>query len=129
MTRNLLIIEDDPGLKSFFEKVLGHRGYGLTIVDTIADIDSAVENKVYDYIFCDIELGEHNNMDFITYAGEQSLPIIVISANEEYIKQCLSVGVLAFVVKPILALDLLELAEGNFNLKNTRIYLPAGGRP
>ncbi len=125
MKKHLLIIEDDIGLQSFYEKVLDFSGFELTMVETRGEIDLAIQNGSYDLIFCDIELGNENVIDFITDACEQSLPIIVVSANDEYLHHCLRLGVRAFIIKPLLVQDLLLLARGDHNIESSNVYFPS----
>ena len=114
LNKQLLIIEDDRGLQSFYQKIFDHVGYDLTIVETLNDASMAINDPDYDYIICDIELGRHNMLEFIDSCGDLKSSIVVISANEMYAKDCLDMGVRAFIRKPVLANELLQLAQNDF---------------
>lgn len=112
--KQLLIIEDDRGLQSFYQKIFDHAGYDLTIVETPDDAVEAIDSSNYDYIICDIELGRHNMLEFIDGCGDLKEFLVVISANEMYARECKNMGVRAFIRKPILANELLQLAQNDF---------------
>lgn len=114
LRKQLLIIEDDRGLQSFYQKIFDHAGYDLTIVETLNDASIAINNPDYDYIICDVELGRDNLLDFIDSCGDLKSVMVVISANELYARECLNMGVRAFIRKPVLANELLQLAENDF---------------
>lgn len=125
MNKQVLVVEDNVSLQSFFQKIFEHMGYSLTIVQTLEEIEEATRDTVYDCIFSDIELGNTNTLEFISTICEKNLPIIVISANEQYRDYCLEMGVIAFALKPILTNDLLQLASGNYEIDNPNIYFPS----
>jgi CheY-like chemotaxis protein len=108
MSFKVLIVDDDHInrrlLISFLRKTL----YKIEIIESVDGEDALQEckkNPDIQLILLDVEMPNMNGSNFlIHYSKDTSLPdipIIAVSSNDLRIKEILSLGAYAFIVKPV----------------------------
>jgi len=109
---NILIVEDDPLTQTLLEKSMKRWKYNFDMaVNGIEAVAYAKKNKgKYNFCLMDIELPEMNGIEATKIIREEVgyFPIVALSANDAYKKQCFEVGMDAFFEKPCAPSVLLE---------------------
>jgi DNA-binding NtrC family response regulator len=116
-------MEDDTALRSLFRQVLSHNNCEVSTTATRIDALHHIHNKNFDYLLFDIEVEDGNAMDLIAECCEQGQNVIVITANEQYLRQCKELGVMAFIRKPITASDLVKLIYNRDAVDLPHVYI------
>ena len=123
MSKNILIMEDDAALRRFFKQVLSHSNCEVTTASTRVDALHQIHNGNFDYLLFDIEVEDGNSLDLIQECCDAGKDVIIITANEQYLADCKSMGVLAFIRKPIAASDLIKLVNNIDDLDLPHMYV------
>lgn len=123
MPKQVLIMEDDAALRTFFRQVLTHNDCTVATTATRIDALHYLMNDSFDYLLFDIEVEDGNALDLIGECCDKGLNVIVITSNEQYLAQCKRMGVLAFIRKPIAASDLIKLIYNIDDLDLPHMYI------
>lgn len=107
----ILIVEDDVRLRQLFSNVLTHQGYDVLQAATCSETRVYMEANEFDLLVCDVELEDCIALNMIQDCVNQNHPVVVISANDDYITPCREMGVNAFVRKPITVNDFIALVH------------------
>lgn len=112
---NVLVIEDDPSVRTLVKAVLEKNEYSVDIADTAeSGEEHAVENS-YDIIILDLGLPDGDGFDLAKDVRDQEIttPILVLSAEQETdVKiKCLRAGVDDYLTKPFNTEELLARIE------------------
>ncbi len=98
---HLLILEDDPDIATLLRMLLAERGYAADIAYTAEQATHMLNSKSYDAMTLDMTLSGQSGIDFFRELRRQErfkyLPVIVVSASADQIKQELSGEALAIV--------------------------------
>lgn len=97
----MLILEDDPDVATLLRMLLEERGYAADIACTVEQATHMLNSKSYDAMTLDMTLSGQSGIDFFRELRRQErfkyLPVIVVSASADQIKQELSGEALAIV--------------------------------
>lgn len=112
---NVLVIEDDPSVRTLVKAVLEKNEYKVDIAETAeSGEEHAVENP-YDIIILDLGLPDGDGFDLAKAMRDQDIttPILVLSAEQETdVKiKCLRVGADDYLTKPFNTEELLARIE------------------
>ncbi len=112
---NVLVIEDDPSVRTLVKAVLEKNKYEVDIAETAeSGEEHAVENS-YDIIILDLGLPDGDGFDLAKDVRDQEIttPILVLSAEQETdVKiKCLRAGVDDYLTKPFNTEELLARIE------------------
>jgi CheY-like chemotaxis protein len=107
----VLVVEDELSLGEVFRDFLAEMGHEATVVRTAEaarrtlDAASPLDDPTPDAIILDINLPGMSGLDFLQLrpVRESGLPIVAISgvATESQARECLRLGALDFVGKPV----------------------------
>lgn len=117
----ILIVEDDPMLRSFLNAILEAENYDVTEADTGAAMFAALEGRNFDVIILDIMLPDGNGVDFArTLRRSSTLPIIFATAVTDTDTRRRAIGLMNvdYVTKPFDAKELL------LRVRNIRTMAP-----
>ncbi|MBR1820381.1 MAG: response regulator transcription factor [Clostridia bacterium] len=117
----ILIIEDDPGIRTFLRTTLASAGYDPIMVSNGASALDMVASHCPDCVLLDLGLPDMDGNEIIrSMRGWTRTPIIVISARsmEEDKAQALDLGADDYITKPFGAIEL--LARIRTALRHTR---------
>jgi DNA-binding response OmpR family regulator len=101
----VLVVEDEVSLGEVFRDFLAEMGHDATVVHSAEAALGSLEQQRPDAIILDINLPGMSGLDFLQLrpVREAALPIVAISgvATEGQARECLRLGALDFVGKPV----------------------------
>ena len=112
---DILVVEDDPTVRTLVKAVLEHKGNQVFVADTATKGESlAIENE-YDIIILDLRLPDGNGYDICSSIREKEIktPVLFLSAEHETdVKiKCLKVGADDYLTKPFNSDELIARIE------------------
>lgn len=112
---NVLVIEDDPSVRTLVKAVLEKNEYAVDLADTAESGEEHALDNNYDIIILDLGLPDGNGFDLAKNMRDQDVttPILVLSAEQETdVKiKCLRVGADDYITKPFDTEELLARIE------------------
>jgi two-component system capsular synthesis sensor histidine kinase RcsC len=81
LVTSMLVTEDDPVLKRFYEQALENICENLTVVDSPHEAMNMLKVHQFEFLITDLKLSEKNGLDIITYAVQHCPKIIVLVAS------------------------------------------------
>jgi len=118
---SILIVEDDPMIRSFLKAVLEAEEYDVTEAETGAEMFAALDGANFDVIVLDIMLPDGNGVDFArTLRRTSNMPIVFATAVTDTDTRRRAIGLMQvdYVTKPFDAQELL------LRIKNIRTMAP-----
>lgn len=116
---NILIMEDDPGLRRIYRKALGREKYSVSLASTIQEGRKLLQERVYDIFICDIHLGRERGTDLVAEQKEllsrNGTQVIIVSAYGQYRMMIDELGADFFLEKPISIRALVTLIQRLIN--------------
>ena len=115
MAPTILVVDDDPGIRTLLIDVLVEGGYAAeSAVDGVAAIKSFVEHRP-DLILLDIEMPRLRGVETLVVLHELSpeTRVIMISgkADEREVRRTLALGAFDYITKPFDLAYLLQVIE------------------
>src|SRR4030066_68905 len=85
MYMNVLIVDDEPGLRSGLGKLLALRGYKILEAANAEEAHSAISRKEVHLALLDLKLGSENGLVLLRELKreEPGLPVIIITGHGE----------------------------------------------
>ena len=117
MPKTIVIVEDDPDIRSLLSLELRGSGYNVLFAHDGMSAIGIIRKSSPDLILLDLGLPAGDGFTVIeriqNFPALQNIPIIVVSARTapEARERALAAGATAFVEKPFDAEDLLETIE------------------
>lgn len=113
--KNVLVIEDDPSVRTLVRAVLERNGYTVKQAETAREGQKQSVEAAFDVIILDLGLPDGNGYDLCKNirSKEITTPILILSAEQETdIKvKCLKVGADDYLTKPFDTSELLARIE------------------
>jgi two-component system phosphate regulon response regulator PhoB len=111
----ILIVEDDEDLRFLYQTLFARQGYEVTGAANTSDAMIRVTNDLFDAIVLDMNMPDMPGIRLIEFARDDvrlsHIPIVVVSANDNYKRPALDLGVKAFLIKPVRMEDLLAVVN------------------
>jgi two-component system response regulator GlrR len=108
---SILVVDDDPPLRGWFQHVLSDAGYRVTLASTFDVGQRALRAESPDLLIADVRLGAHNGLQLVATAPPGIASIIVTGFADLVLEaEALRLGA-HYVIKPISADDLLALVH------------------
>jgi len=112
---NVLVIEDDPSVRTLVKAVLEKNNYSVDFAKTAEDGETQALSNNYDIIILDLGLPDGDGFDVCKDMRDQKIttPVLVLSAEQETdVKiKCLRVGADDYITKPFDTEELLARIE------------------
>jgi DNA-binding response OmpR family regulator len=111
---NVLIVEDDAPLASYYTRILQHNGYTPDWVNSCTDAIHYVEQSCPDVLILDVLLPDGNGFDFLKWmdsAPTCELPAVVVISSGDFKPEAQARGVSQFLTKPVSMDVLLQSIE------------------
>lgn len=104
MTKHLLLVEDEPLAQARISTIIRKHRPDWVVADTvqsISELEQALKNQaIFDLILCDIHLAD--GLSFRAFQNKKiKIPIIFITAYDEYALQSFEHNCIDYVLKPI----------------------------
>lgn len=123
----VLIMEDDPGLRRIYSKALTKGSFDVHLAPTVKDAREALENNVYNIFICDIHMGRERGTDLLTEYKEKltknKTQVIMVSAYGQYRTLTEEMGADFFLEKPISLGTLITLIGRLINDNKDKVSL------
>src|SRR5262245_25779092 len=105
MRESILIVDDEAGVRSSLQGILGDEGYAAESVDSGEAALKAVENRRFDLLLLDVWLPGMDGLETLSRIRtlDADLPVVVISGhgNVETAVKAVRMGAQDFVEKPL----------------------------
>jgi DNA-binding NtrC family response regulator len=102
---NVLIVDDEPGLRSGLAKVLPLNGYLVREAANAAEARRALSDSEVHLVLLDLRLGREDGLALLREmkTAEPSLPIIIITGHGDIYSavECMKAGATNYIPKPI----------------------------
>lgn len=111
----ILVIEDDPSVRTLVKAVLEHNGNTVTTADNATDGENMAEDINYDMIVLDLGLPDGDGYEVCKNLRGKSIstPVLILSGEQETnVKvKCLKVGADDYLTKPFNTEELIARME------------------
>ncbi len=105
MKANILVVDDEEGIRFSFNIFLSEDGYQVSTAATYAEAVDLIEKTAYDLIFADIVLDRNTGIDLLKVARrlQPTTPVVMITGvpSIETATESLRIGALDYIIKPI----------------------------
>jgi two-component system, NtrC family, nitrogen regulation response regulator NtrX len=127
MTAEILIIDDNPDIRSILNDVIIDAGYRTRVAANYSQALTEIDKKLPDVAIIDVKLdkGDNDGIELLSHikSKNKDIPVIIISghANIEMAIKSLKSGAFEFIQKPFdqeRLMNFVSRAVENFNLKN-----------
>lgn len=112
---NILVIEDDPTVRTLVKAVLEHKGNKVSVAETAEEGETLAVQQLFDMIILDLRLPDGNGYDVCANIREKEVttPVLVLSAEHETnVKiKVLNVGADDYLTKPFNSEELMARIE------------------
>ena len=130
MSKNVLVIDDEPNMRHMLTALLEKAGYAVTVAADGVDGLSILESRAFDLILCDVRMPRMDGLSFLKQMTKQGLnsTTIVMSAygTIDTAVEAMKLGAVDYISKPFKADEiLLKLAQfeekGRLREENLRL--------
>jgi DNA-binding NtrC family response regulator len=105
MYMNILIVDDEPGLRSGLSKILALQGYRALEASTAAEARRIMASAEVHLVLLDLKLGSEDGLVLLKSfkAEEPAVPVIIITGHGDVASavQCMQAGATNYISKPI----------------------------
>ena len=112
---NILVVEDDPSVRTLVKAVLEHNGNSVATEDTVASGEKSALESNFDMIILDLGLPDGDGYELCKSLRDQSVttPVLILSGEQEAdVKvKCLRVGADDYLTKPFNTEELIARLE------------------
>lgn len=112
---NILVVEDDPSVRTLVKAVLEHNGNSVHTEDTVASGEKSAVEGNFDMIILDLGLPDGDGYELCKSIRDKSVstPVLILSGEQEAdVKvKCLRVGADDYLTKPFNTEELIARLE------------------
>lgn len=112
---NILVVEDDPSVRTLVKAILEHNGNHVTTEDTVADGERAATEGSFEMIILDLGLPDGDGYELCKSIRDKNVktPVLILSGEQEVDVRvkCLRVGADDFLTKPFNTEELIARIE------------------
>lgn len=110
----VMLIEDDPTMRSLLSTLLDMEGYHVIVpdVESLDGIFKILQKKKPDLVLLDVNLRDGTGFDLlqcINLDGDLNRTKILMSSGSDYSDECSKAGADGFLLKPYMPDDLIQL--------------------
>jgi two-component system response regulator AtoC len=102
--RNVLIVDDDAGMRQMLTLLLRSKGYQPAAVDSVENALIEIEGKPYDVVLCDVRMPHQDGLSLLDKLQQRmpDLSVIMMSAygSEEAAIEAMKRGAYDYISKP-----------------------------
>lgn len=105
MNKKILLVDDEQRFSETLQQMLSDAGFDVKVASDGTEALVMLEQDRFDLMVTDLHMAPMGGLELLSIVGDQysNLPIIVITADENLVKQVhkLSARVLDYLIKPI----------------------------
>ncbi len=105
MYMNVLIVDDEPGLRNGLSKLLALQGYRTLEAGSVAEARKVLSTSEVHLLLLDLRLGAEDGLVFLRglKTEEPSIPVIIITGHGDIYSavECMKAGATNYIPKPI----------------------------
>ena len=117
--KNILVVDDEEGIRITFEFFLSNEGYDVSTAESYDECLVLLMEKEFDVIVADIFLGEKTGFDLISElrARNVNCPVLIITGDPtaEGYTTANTLGAIDYIPKPVLKDTLLNAVSEALN--------------
>jgi len=102
---SLLIVDDEPDLRTLYELTLLREGYELETADTVADALARLEQRRYSAVITDMRLPDGSGLEILAWLESQGRKektlVITAYGSAENAVEALKAGAYDYLTKPV----------------------------
>jgi len=115
MTKNILIVDDEPSIRMVLRAHLERSGYAVTAAENGAEAISLLGKETFHLVVSDLRMPEVDGMALLSHCTEQmpGLPVILITAHGtvDSAVEAIKLGAQDYITKPFDKDELLPVIE------------------
>lgn len=117
---NVLIVDDDDGIRWILHRVLSEAGYHVEQADSLAQAQDIMAQTNINLVYLDVYLPDGNGMDAVK-SGSFSMPVVLLTAESTFgnASKAYDLGVLEYLPKPF---DLDEVRHLAHRVRDERSF-------
>jgi DNA-binding NtrC family response regulator len=112
MTRRILVVDDEPGMRKSLAMMLRRERYEVTESASVAEAVGHLKEDGYDLVIADLRMEPLDGLDLLALIPRYraACPVIIMTAfgTPEARSQATALGAVDFIEKPLEALHLLD---------------------
>ena len=101
---NMLVVDDDDGVRDFLQQLLERQGYACTTATHVAEARACMQDDEFELIISDVKMPGESGLDFAKYVinAYPNTALVMISGidDPEIAKYALEIGAYGYIVKP-----------------------------
>jgi two-component system sensor histidine kinase and response regulator WspE len=109
----ILVVEDDADLQFIYDNTLSRKGHDVLGARRAEDAFALLATERFDLVILDINLPDRSGLRILESIRQdarlQAVPVVVVSANEQYGDQTAALGARYFMIKPVPLVDLMSV--------------------
>jgi DNA-binding NtrC family response regulator len=118
-TRSVLVVDDEPDIRSLLQEILEDEGYDVSVAETASAAQKAVDEQRPDLVLLDIWMPDMDGVSLLKswkLSGTLAFPVIMISGHGtvETAVEATRHGAVDFIEKPVSLAKLLLTVERAF---------------
>ena len=111
MTRRILVVDDEPGMRKSLAMILRREGYDVAESGSVAEALGCLKGEEYDLVIADLMMQPLDGLDLLALVRRyrSACPVIIMTAygTPEARSEASALGAVDFIEKPIEAQRLL----------------------
>ncbi len=129
MRDKILVIDDEPNLRTVIETMLARAGYEVFCFESFESAKSTLNTEDLDIVLTDLQMPVHTGMDVLAYCKQYTpdLPVVLITAfgTVERAVSALKAGAFDFILKPFDQNEMFRVIEKAIQSRKRRGREPA----
>lgn len=101
MSYTALLVEDNYTIRRLYARTLERNGLEVVAVETLHEARAALAENPIDVVVCDFQLTDGIATDFMAELHAADVPVVAMSADDDYRRTSDALGMEAFLHKPI----------------------------
>ena len=123
----VLVIDDEPGMRSVLTEALATSGYLVYLADGTNAVES-VNARHYELIIADLRMSVMGGLQILALAKEKSPEAKLIMStgypSQESLQSCRELGVVRYLMKPFQLSEIRQVARNVLQGESSRAHLP-----
>ena len=107
----ILIVEDEPVIRSALRRLLERNGYGVAEAGSVAEAEAGEDASLFDLVIADLRLPGAPGTEMIALAGETPVVIMTSYASVNSAVEAMKLGAVDYIAKPFDHDEMLMLVE------------------